>query len=68
MTIRMRLLALVIAVAANAAALAAADVALTQITVREQFAQQEPARIVVTGSRIGHSVLATHDCPAPGVL
>lgn len=66
MTIRM--LVLGVAIAANTAALAAAHAALTQIAVREQLAQTKPARIVVTASRAGHSMLAVQNCPAPGVL
>ena len=68
MTIGMRLLVLVVAIAANAAALAAAHVSLAQIAAREQLAQHEPARIVVTGARYGHSLLAIQNCPSPGVL
>ena len=68
MTIGMRLLVLGVAVAANAAALTAAHVSLAQIAAREQLAQQSPARIVVTGARYGHSLLAIQNCPSPGVL
>jgi len=57
-----------VAIAANTAALAAAHVALAQIAVREQLAQQMPERIVVTASRVGHSMLAVKNCPSPGVL
>jgi hypothetical protein len=63
-----RLFAIGTAIAVNAAALAAVHTALVQITVHEQLAQLEPVRIVVTGPRYGHSVMAIQNCPAPGVL
>ena len=68
MTIGIRLLLLGIAIAVNAAALGAAHMAMCQVTLREQLAQFEPERIVVTAPRHGHSVVATHLCPSPGVL
>lgn len=68
MTIGVQLAALGVAIAVNAAALAAANLALTQIAAREQLAQAQPARIVVTSPRYGESVLATRACAAPGVL
>jgi len=52
-----------LAVAVNAAALAAVHTAMGQINERERLALHEPARIVVVGQRPVD--VAIQHCPAP---
>ena len=67
MTRTVRLGMLGIAIAVNAAAVAAVDVAMTQGALREQLAQQDPARIVVRAPATP-GALAAASCPAPKLL
>ena len=66
-----RLMALGIAVAVNGAALVAVNAAMVDGAERQLLSQQEPERIVITGSRQDlpeHRTLAVQNCPAQKTL
>jgi hypothetical protein len=68
MTNRTRFLALLTAVAVNAAALAVAHDAMAQFTKRERLALAGADRTAAPASRTANTVLATRSCPQTGVL
>lgn len=68
MTRTIRLAALGLAFVANVAALATVHTAMTETTLREQLALQEPARIVVRAPAAPGAVAAAASCPASYVL
>ncbi len=66
-----RLMALGIAVTVNGAALMAVNAAMVEGAERQLLSQQEPERIVITGSRQDlpeHRTLAVQNCPAKKTL
>jgi hypothetical protein len=66
-----RLMALGIAVAVNGAALMVVNAAMLDGAGRQLLAQQEPQRIVITGSKQDlpeHRTLAVQNCPDPRTL
>ncbi len=68
---RIRLIALGIAIAVNGAALVAVNAAMVDSAERQLLSQQEPERIVITGSRQDlpeHRTLAVQNCPAKKTL
>lgn len=60
-----RVLAIAIAVAANAVALAAVQGSMGQIVERERLALREPTRIVVIDQRSEPPLVTVQNCPAP---
>ena len=68
---KIRLMALGIAVTVNGAALMAVNAAMVEGAERQLLSQQEPERIVITGSRQDlpeHRTLAVQNCPAKKTL
>ena len=68
---RIRLIALGIAIAVNGAALVAVNAAMVDGAERQLLSQQEPERIVITGSRQDlpeHRTLAVQNCPTKKTL
>ena len=68
---KIRLMALGIAVSVNGAALMAVNAAMVEGAERQLLSQQEPERIVITGSRQDlpeHRTLAVQNCPAKKTL
>ena len=66
-----RLMALGIAVTVNGVALMAVNAAMVEGAERQLLSQQEPERIVITGSRQDlpeHRTLAVQNCPAKKTL
>ena len=66
-----RLMALGVAVTVNGAALVAVNAAMVEGAERQLLSQQEPERIVITGSRQDlpeHRTLAVQNCPAKKTL
>lgn len=67
MTNKVRLLAMLVSIAVNAAALAAAHEAMTQFTKREQLALGTAGTQSGPSQSGGSAVLATRNCPPSGV-
>jgi hypothetical protein len=68
---RVRLVALGVAIAVNGAALIAVNAAMVEGAERQLLSQQEPERIVITGSRQDpseHRTLAVQNCPTNKTL
>jgi hypothetical protein len=65
---RTRLLALLVSVAVNACALAAAHEAMAQFTRHEQLALAGPGKAVAQVYRPANTVLAKRNCPQARVL
>ncbi len=64
---RIHLMALGIAITVNVAALMVVNAAMLDGAERERLSQQEPERIVITGSKQDlpeHRTLAIQNCPA----
>lgn len=68
MKCKAKLLALLISVAVNAAALATVHASMGQITQREQMALKETSNDKVPGKRPVITVAAMRHCPPAGVL
>ena len=68
---RIHLMALGIAITVNVAALMVVNAAMLDGAERERLSQQEPERIVITGSKqdlLEHRTLAVRNCPAHKTL
>jgi hypothetical protein len=68
MNFKAKLLALLISVAVNAAALATVHASMGQITEREQVALRAADQDRVPGQRPAIAVAAARQCPPAGVL